>query len=47
MSTVRVPMPMVRMAESGHADDVYQQAKGADSQKLPQIMNLGASCESL
>ena len=29
---MRVPMPMMRVAERGHAYDVHQQAKGTDSQ---------------
>lgn len=29
---MRMPMPVMRMAEGGHANDVYYQAECADSQ---------------
>lgn len=32
MSAMRVPMPVMRVAEGGHANDVHQQAEGADGQ---------------
>ena len=32
MSAMRVPMPMMCMAEGGHANNIHQQSEGADSQ---------------